>query len=111
VAILRQCRRAIPAHGRLLLLEQVVPASPGPHPARLLDLHMLVMLGGRERTREQWRDLLDRGGFILDAVTLSERSGLLQAIPRPDGPPGEPDGRPRPTLDPPRPTLATGETR
>lgn len=82
-AILRQCRRAIPPHGRLLLLEQIIPAEPARDPACLLDLHMLVMLGGRERTRGQWHALLERGGFALDSVTVTERSCLLQAVPLP----------------------------
>lgn len=85
-AILRQCRKAIPSHGRLLLLEQVIPDGQGQHPVRLLDLHMLIMLGGRERTREQWRALLKRSGFNLESVTAAERSCLLQATP--DGPTG-----------------------
>jgi SAM-dependent methyltransferase/DNA-binding transcriptional ArsR family regulator len=82
VAILRQCRRAMPPHGRLLMLEQVIPDGHKQHPARLLDLHMLVMLGGRERTRGQWHALLDRGGLALESVTVAERSCLLQATPR-----------------------------
>lgn len=82
-AILRQCRRAMPPHGRLLLLEQVIPDDPGQHPSRLLDLHMLIMSGGRERTREQWRALLDRSGFALQSVTAAEHSCLLQAVPQP----------------------------
>jgi SAM-dependent methyltransferase len=81
-AILRQCRKAIPSHGRLLLLEQVVPDDHSQYPVRLLDLHMLIMLGGRERTREQWHTLLDHNGFALESVTAAERSCLLQAAPR-----------------------------
>ena len=81
-AILRQCRCAMPPHGRLLLLEQVIPDGPGQHPARLLDLHMLIMLGGRERTRAQWRALLDRSGLALESVTVADRSCLLQATRR-----------------------------
>lgn len=83
-AILRQCRRAMPSYGRLLLLEQVIPDGEGQYPVRLLDLHMLIMLGGRERTRAQWRALLEGSGFTLESVTAAERSCMLQATPQAD---------------------------
>ena len=81
VTILRRTRDAIPADGRLLIVEQVVPAGDAPHPAKLLDLHMLVLLGGKERTEAQWIDLLTRGGFELVSVTHGPRSALLEARP------------------------------
>ncbi len=81
VAILRRTREAIPDDGRLLVIEHVVPAGNEPHPAKLLDLHMLVLLGGRERTEDQWNDLFTRGGFKLVAVTQGPRSALLEAHP------------------------------
>ncbi len=69
VAILRNCRRSIAGHGRLLVLEQVLPEGDEPSYAKLLDLVMLVMLGGKERTRGEWRALLQEGGFELVDVT------------------------------------------
>ncbi len=81
VAILKRCRDAIPDGGRLLIVEHVVPAGNAPHPAKLLDLHMLVLLGGRERTENQWAELLTSGGFELVAVTQGPRSALLEARP------------------------------
>ncbi|MCR6487386.1 methyltransferase [Amycolatopsis sp. OK19-0408] len=79
--ILRTCRAAMSASARLLVLEQVVPEDGGPHPAHLLDLHMLVLLGGRERTEAAWRGLLAAGGFELRAVTHGERASVLEAVP------------------------------
>jgi hypothetical protein len=81
VRILRSCRRSIPNHGRLLVLELVAPEESHPHPAWLIDLIMLVMNGGRERTAGQWRELLATGGFRLCGVTQSPRSSLLEAEP------------------------------
>ncbi|MFB4313825.1 methyltransferase [Actinomadura sp. 21ATH] len=83
VAILRRCHEAMPPDGALLLLEQVVPEDGEPHPAKLLDLHMLVLLGGRERTAAQWRDLLARGGFEQVSATEGPRSTLIEARPLP----------------------------
>ncbi|MFJ1846224.1 MULTISPECIES: methyltransferase [unclassified Streptomyces] len=82
VRILASCRRAMGEHGRLLILEQVVPDDGSRHPAALLDLHMLVLLGGRERTESQWRALLDRGGFDTSAITRGARAALIEAAPR-----------------------------
>jgi hypothetical protein len=45
----------------LLVLELIVPEDDAPHPAKLVDLQMLFLLGGRERTRSEWAELLRRG--------------------------------------------------
>ena len=44
---------------------------------KLLDLHMLVMLGGRERTADEWGRLLREGGFALRQI---HGEGVLAAI-------------------------------
>ena len=43
---------------RLLLLDFVVPPGDTPHLAKISDLSMLVMVGGKERTESEWRDRL-----------------------------------------------------
>jgi hypothetical protein len=43
---------------------------------------MLFLLGGRERTRTQWAELLRRGGFELAGVTDGRRASLIEARPR-----------------------------
>jgi len=78
--ILRMCRRAAAPGTRLLLLEGVVPDGPEPHPAKILDLHMLVLLGGRERTEREWRSLLAEGGFELAAVRPDPRQTVIEAV-------------------------------
>jgi ubiquinone/menaquinone biosynthesis C-methylase UbiE len=52
LAILRNCRRAMKPGSRLQIVEMVLPAGDTPHPGKLLDLAMLVMPGGQERTAE-----------------------------------------------------------
>lgn len=81
VAILRRCRAAMPDTGRLLVVEQVIGDDPGTHPATLLDLHMLVLLGGRERTEGDWRGLLAEAGFAVDRVSVGALSSLIEARP------------------------------
>lgn len=79
--ILHRCRAAMPDNARLLVLEQAIPDHHQPHPAKLLDLHMLVLLGGRERTETDWHNLLGKTGFTVTAITHHARSSLIQARP------------------------------
>lgn len=53
--ILRQCRSAMPMHGKLLVIELVLPSGEERFFGKWLDLHMLVMAGARERTAEEYR--------------------------------------------------------
>lgn len=68
LAILRAVRRAILPNGRLLLVEEVLPPGDAPSPARLLDLLMLALIGGQERTEEEFRTLLAAAGFTLARI-------------------------------------------
>jgi ubiquinone/menaquinone biosynthesis C-methylase UbiE len=63
--ILQNCRRAVGPGGRVLLAEMVIPPGNDPHVGKLLDLEMLVMAGGRERTEAEFRDLLAAAGLRL----------------------------------------------
>jgi len=68
LAILRNCRQAMPRDGCLLLIERIVGAPNEDVGTKLSDLNMLVNAGGRERTREQFCDLLEESGFKLETV-------------------------------------------
>ncbi len=63
VRILESCRRAIRPGGTVLIIEKVVEADATTLDYPITDIHMLVESGGKERTREQFRELLDRAGF------------------------------------------------
>jgi len=65
LAILGNCRRAMPRDGRLLLVEMVIPPGDEMHPAKLLDVTMMMATGGRERTADEYRDLYRKAGFEL----------------------------------------------
>lgn len=82
IAILRQCRAAIPAHGRLLIVEAVLPEGDTPHHGKLMDLLMLTVTGGVERMAEQFADLLRRSGFrpIRIHPTATHQS-VVEAVP------------------------------
>ncbi|XXF80542.1 methyltransferase [Myxococcaceae bacterium GXIMD 01537] len=82
VELLRQCRRASRPGGKLLIIELLVPSEPQPSPVALLDLTMLVMLGGRERTREEFEVLLREAGYRLERVLPTHSPFfLLEATP------------------------------
>lgn len=66
--ILRNVRKAIVPEGRLLLLEFVSPEGNKPHPAKLVDLWLMLLVGGRERTESQYAGLLAAAGFALTRV-------------------------------------------
>ncbi|MGE2718555.1 methyltransferase [Mycolicibacterium celeriflavum] len=68
LTILRNIRTAIAPHGKLLLLEMVLPERATPFIGFQLDLEMLVTVGGKERTRGDYAELLRRAGFRLDRV-------------------------------------------
>jgi hypothetical protein len=73
--ILRTIRTAAPSHARLLATENVVEPGNEPEGAKWLDLLMLVLAGGRERTEPEWRTLLVAGGF----EPVSIENGLIEA--------------------------------
>ncbi|TQM37430.1 methyltransferase [Pseudonocardia cypriaca] len=85
VAILRTVRRAIPDTGTLLLVEAVLPERAADDPAAIrMDVHMLTLLGGQERTADEFAALLDVGGFRLDRVLpTGPRSGVHVLVARP----------------------------
>lgn len=81
-AILRTCRAAVPAHGRLLLIELVIPSGNAPSFGKLLDLLMLVYPGGRERTEAEHRNLLGSAGFRLERVIPTASTvSIVEAVP------------------------------
>jgi hypothetical protein len=63
--ILRAIRRAAPARAKLLLIEGLIPDDPGPNWIKTLDVMMLDVLGGSQRTYPEYESLLARCGFSL----------------------------------------------
>lgn len=82
VALLSNLRRQMPTGARLLLMESVVPSGNARHIAKMLDLDMMIFVGGRERTARQFHDLLDCAGFTMVRIirTISTIA-LVEATP------------------------------
>jgi len=72
VQILENCRRVMPSHGRLLLIEAVITPGNEPSFGKFADVIMLMLPGGLERTEEQFRQLYKEAGFELTGITPTE---------------------------------------
>ena len=66
--ILRHCHAAMPDNGKLLLVEIVLPETDEPGLGPILDMEMLLIPGGRERTAREYRELLAQAGFTLTQI-------------------------------------------
>ena len=77
VAILRTIREAAPEGARLLILDAVVPPGNEPAASKWLDLLMLTLFAGKERSESQWRELLATAGF----EPIRFHQALIEAVP------------------------------
>lgn len=67
--ILTNCRRAIRSDGTVLIMDAVIPEGDAPHLGKQIDLQMLFLVGGIERTEEEWRRLLEYSRFELKGIS------------------------------------------
>jgi O-methyltransferase domain/Dimerisation domain len=82
VTILRRCREAMSPNGRLLVIDAVIPPGSDPHPAKIVDLVMIGVLPGRERTEEEFASLFACAGFRLQRVIPTHSMlAIVEAIP------------------------------
>lgn len=81
LTILGNVRKAMNPNGRLLLVEMVLPLGDTPHPGKMLDMTMLVSMGGQERTEVEYGSLLSMGGFRLTRVVpTSSAASIVEAV-------------------------------
>ncbi|UGX91726.1 acetylserotonin O-methyltransferase [Bradyrhizobium barranii subsp. barranii] len=81
LTILRNVREAMSPAGRLLLVEMVLPVGDMPHPGKMLDMAMLVNMGGQERTEAEYHSLLSKAGFLLtQIVPTSSAASIVEAV-------------------------------
>jgi 16S rRNA G1207 methylase RsmC len=82
-AILTNCRRALSDGGKLLLVEYIMPARAREAPgAAAMDVRMLAMTGGRERTEAEFRSLLAAAGFRLTRIVPTRsRFSIIEGTP------------------------------
>jgi SAM-dependent methyltransferase len=79
--VLRNCRAALNPRGRVLLGEAVLPSGPEPSMAKLIDVEMLVMGSGRQRSESEYRDLLRHAGLQLSCIgPVSPLYSVIEAV-------------------------------
>ena len=78
--ILKNCRNAIDPDGTLLLVEAVLTRSTDPA-AALMDMLMMVLTSGRERTELEFRSLLQEAGFSMMQVIRAARVTIIESRP------------------------------
>ena len=82
LTILKNIRRAINPSGKLINVDVVVPEGNGADWGKLMDVNMLVMTGGLERTEKQFTELLAKAGFKLTRVVPTESPlSIVEAVP------------------------------
>jgi len=82
LALLANCRKAVPPGAKLLALENIIPSGNVFSLAKLMDLEMLVMGGGKERTEDEFRRLFHSAGFRLTRlVPIGDDLFLLEGSP------------------------------
>jgi hypothetical protein len=74
IVILRNVRKAMKPGSVLAVIEWVIPETSEPTLGKWMDLHMLAMLGGRERTATQYGDLFAKAGLKLEKVVPTASS-------------------------------------
>jgi len=83
IAILNNIRKAAKPESRVVLIEEIIPETSEPTWAKWLDLHMLVMAGGKERTAAEYRELLQKAGFEIEQIVPTPAgSSLIIGCPR-----------------------------
>ena len=82
LAILANCRKAMKPSARLLIIEMVLPPGDAMHPGKLLDMVMLAIPGGTERTESEYGALLAKAGFRLSRVVpTASAASVVEALP------------------------------
>jgi hypothetical protein len=81
VKILQSINRAMTGDGKVILVEMVVPPGNDPHPSKVLDLEMLTLPGGLERTADEYAKLFERAGFRLNRILPTKSHfSIIEAV-------------------------------
>ena len=72
LTILRNCHQAMSSDSKLLVVESVIPLGNDPFGGKFLDLVMLLIPGGKERTEDEYRTLFSKAGFELTRIVPTD---------------------------------------
>ena len=83
LTILKNCHAAMSSGNKLLLVESVIPPGNDPFMGKFLDLTMMLIPGGKERTEEEYRELYDKAGFDLRRIVpTSAEVSVIEGVRR-----------------------------
>jgi hypothetical protein len=81
IAILRNCAQALAPGGRVAVIEQVLPSGPGAGRAASLDMTMMIMTGGHERTADEFARLFNAAGLRLTRIFPTQAgSSVIEGV-------------------------------
>ncbi len=82
IQILGNCKKAMKPDSKLLVIEAVIPTGNSPHPGKFMDINMMAMTGGKERTEKEYSTLFDKAGLKLSRVihTPIQTLSILEVI-------------------------------
>jgi hypothetical protein len=64
-----------------LIVEMVLPSGDTPHPGKMIDMVMLVLTGGQERTEPEYRSLLSKAGLrLVRVVPTNSASSIVEGV-------------------------------
>ncbi|HHF7343667.1 TPA: methyltransferase [Legionella feeleii] len=78
--ILANCHQQMTKSTSLFIAEQVMPDSPAPHPNKTMDIVMMVLLGGRQRTLSEWQQSIEPSGFVFQDSYKTDTLFTLMAF-------------------------------
>jgi hypothetical protein len=79
--ILKNIREAMKPDGKLLIVETVLPEGDEPHMGKMLDMMMMLVPGGEERTAAEYADLLEPNGFRVTRVVPTDSAvSVVEAV-------------------------------
>lgn len=79
--ILRNCHQSMNENGKVLLFEAVVPEKNIPSFSKILDLEMLLIAGGKERTQKEYCELLENAGFkLINIIQTPSVMNIVEAV-------------------------------
>ncbi|MGB3694298.1 MAG: methyltransferase [Spirulinaceae cyanobacterium] len=81
LTILQRCYQAMPEGGRLLIIEEIIPPDNQPSTTKFWDLTMLIMCGGKERTAQEYQQLLKAANFALNRIVPTKSNvSVIEAV-------------------------------
>lgn len=83
-AILKNCAAAMSGASKLLIMEAVVPHGNAAHPSKIMDINKLIFnYGGKERTEEQYAELLESSGLrVVRSLHTETPLSIIEAVRR-----------------------------